>query len=64
MIMYASLLPHQKKGSNLTVKNMLPFDWDAEEEQQQQLNADIVTSEDILEVKKRWEERDKKLNKT
>lgn len=42
---------------------MLPFDWDAEEEQQQ-LNADIVTSEDILEVKKRWEERDKKLNKT
>lgn len=59
MVMYATLLPHQKKGSNLTAQSMLPFEWDGEADKN--INADITTSEDILEVKKRWRERDKKL---
>ena len=62
MVMYATLLPHQKKGSNLTVQSMWPFDWD--KENQPKLNVEVATTEDILEVKKRWAERDKKLNKT
>jgi hypothetical protein len=63
MIMYATLLPHQKKGSELTVKSMLPFEWDSKTEAQ--LNVEVTTAEDIQEQKKRWEERDKKLkNKT
>ena len=61
MVMYATLLPHQKKGTDLTVKSMLPFGWDSENEPK--LNAEVATAEDILEQKKRWEERDKKLKK-
>lgn len=60
MIMYATLLPHQKKGSNLTVKSVLPFAWDNETVVE---NATITTAEDIEAVKQRWKERDKKRKK-
>ena len=41
---------------------MLPFDWDNEAEPE--LKVEVATAEDIAASKKRWEERDKKKNKT
>ena len=62
MLMYATLLPHQKKGSQLTPQGIMPFAWD---ENQVNKQADIPTEGEVLAAKKRWEERDKKSkNKT
>lgn len=58
MLMYATLLPHKKKGSELTPKQMLPFVWDNETTEQPEV--DIPTVEEVLEAKKRWEQHDKK----
>lgn len=56
-IMYSNLLPHQKKGSNLTPEKVLPLLWDIQEKVQEE-----TTPEDIEAVKKFWEEKDKQRN--
>jgi hypothetical protein len=61
MLMYVTLLPHKKKGSDLTPQEMFPFNWDTENN----LNkvVDIPKVEDVLESKKRWKNRDNKNKK-
>lgn len=56
-IMYATLLPHQKKGSNLTPESVLPLVWDVQQKVKEQ-----PTEQDIEAVRKFWEEKDKKKN--
>lgn len=54
-IMYATLLPHQKKGSNLTPEKVLPLVWDIEEKAKE-----TPKDEDIQAVKDFWKNKDKK----
>lgn len=53
-IMYAALLPHQKKGGNLTPEKVLPLIWDMQEKAKE-----TPKEEDIEAVRKFWEQKDK-----
>jgi hypothetical protein len=54
--MYASLVPHQKKGKQLHLKDVLPFPWE-----NQKQDTEVATLEDIEAVKQRWKQRDEKI---
>lgn len=58
--MYAMLLPHQKKGSQLTPQSVMPLSWDKTEDARE---VNVGTPDEIESVKQRFAERDAKQNR-
>ena len=59
LLMYASLVPHQKKGSDLKPEDVLTLPWDVQTTPQTQLNEAEAIAQ-IEKQKQYWQDQDQK----
>ena len=57
--LWASLMPHKKKGSKLTPESVLPLPWDDEQQEQEQKTQEQLNAE-YAAVAEAWKKIDKK----